>query len=296
MRLKDHSPSRAAAARWSLVLAASAALGTAAFAIAAGSARHRTTIPGQSRGAATAKCKRGTTAVAGGFASPGFNPSSNRGGVARLSSKVIGKRSVKTRSYNFGGQASDLVSLAYCVKHGHGLRVRSSKVFVGPGNPISAVAWCRPGTDVVGGGFATPGFSANNGPRVVTLTSRRAGHRRWRVEALNTGGDGSSGDGRPGTLLAYAYCEKDPPKLTRRSKRISLPVARVRTLQVRCPRGSRAYSGGFDGNLNLTGNPSASAVVTSRRVKGGRAWRASALDISSTSRSKVTVYAYCRGR
>jgi len=91
-------------------------------------------------------------------------------------------------------------------------------------------------------------------------------------------------------------CEKDPPRLITRLKRISLPVARLRTVQVACPRGGRAYSGGFDGNLQLTANPSASGVVTSKRAKGGRAWRASAIDISDTSQAKVTVYAYCRLR
>ena len=204
MRLKDDSPSRKAAARWALALAALAALGTAAIAIGAGTARHGTAIPGMSRGSATAKCKPGTTAVAGGFASPGFDPSNNGNGVARVSSKLVGKHSVKTRGYNFGRQPADLVSLAYCVKHGRGLYVRSSKVFVGPGSAGSAVARCRPGTEAVGGGFGTPGFSTRNGPRVLTLTSRRAGRRKWRVEALNMRGDSSPGDDRPGALLAYA--------------------------------------------------------------------------------------------
>ena len=108
-------------------------------------------------------------------------------------------------------------------------------------------------------------------------------------------GNNSPGDARPGTLLAYAYCEKDPPTLTTRSKRISLAAAQLRTLQVKCPRGSRAYSGGFDGNLMLTGNPSASGVITSKRAKGGRVWRASVIDISDTSPAKVTLYAYCHG-
>jgi hypothetical protein len=295
VRLVDEWRRFVRAGRWALLAAGLAAIALSAVAMGATSARHRSTIPAQSRGKATAKCKRGTTAVAGGFSALGFNPGNNRGGVARVSSRLVGKRGVKTRGFNFGRQPADLVSLAYCVKHGHGLQVRSSKVFVGPDSAVSAIARCRPGTKVVGGGFGTPGFSANKGPRVVTLTSRRAGQRKWRVEALNIGGD-SSADARPGTLIAYAYCEKDPPKLITRSKRISLPVARVRTVQVACPRGGRAYSGGFDGNLQLTANPSASGVVTSKRAKGGRAWRASAIDISDTRQAKVTVYAYCRLR
>ncbi len=70
----------------------------------AGSASERITIPAQSRGTAIAECKRGTTAVAGGFAAPGFSPQDNGPSAARLVSKLTGKRQVMTKAYNFGRQ------------------------------------------------------------------------------------------------------------------------------------------------------------------------------------------------
>ncbi len=172
--------------------------------------------------------------------------------------------------------------------------MRSNKAFLGPQSPGSVIARCRRGTEVVGGGFGTQGFSKRKGPRVLTLTSRRVGPRQWRVEGMNMGGDGSSNGARPGTLIAYAYCQKDPPKLVSALKRVKVPVAQARSLEAKCPRGSIAYSGGFDGNLKLTADPSASGAITSKRVDRARAWSLTALNISNTSPAHVTAYAYCR--
>ena len=78
-----------------------------------------------------------------------------------------------TKAFNFGRQPAKLISVAYCARHRRGLQVRSKKTFLGAQDPGSAVAWCRSGTKVVGGGFGTQGFSKRRGPRVLTLTSRR---------------------------------------------------------------------------------------------------------------------------
>ena len=137
-----------------------------------------------------------------------------------------------TKAYNFGRQPADFVSLAYCARKRRGLTVRSNKAFLGPKSPGSVIARCRRGTEVVGGGFGTQGFSKRKGPRVLTLTSRRVGPRQWRVEGMNMGGDGSSNGARPGTLIAYAYCQKDPPKLVSALKRAELvPVAQARSIR-----------------------------------------------------------------
>lgn len=295
MEIKDERRrTRIRVGAWILAIAALVGASIATVAIA-GSARERITIPAQSRGSAIAECARGTTAVAGGFAAPAFNPGDNGPAAARLVSKLKGKRKVSTKAYNFGREPSKFVSLAYCVKHRRGLTVSSNKVFLGPQSPGSVIARCRKGTKVVGGGFGTPGFSTRRGPRVITLTSRRAGSRQWRVEGLNMGGDGNSNGGRAGTLVAYAYCQQDPPRLVAASKRVEVPVAEVRSVDVKCPDGGRAYSGGFDGNIKLTADPSASGVITSKRVDHGRAWRASALNISDTGSAHATAFVYCRG-
>ena len=267
---------------------------SAATALGASSVRSTVSVPTRSAGKATAECGTGRTPVAGGFAAPGFSPGDNGGGVVRLTSRVVGKHAVETKGFNFSRDPADLVSLAYCVKHAPGFQVRSNKVFVPPNSPVAAIASCRQGARVVGGGFATPSFSGASGPGVVTLTSRRTNLQDWRVEALNIGGDGP-GQSRPGTLVAYAYCVTKAPRLVTVSKRAELAPGTVQTTRIACPRGSSAYSGGFDGNLKLTTDSSAAGALTSKRVDGGRAWRVRSLDISDTASSHVTVYAYCRG-
>lgn len=293
MDVNDDRRTRARIGTWVFVIAAMSAAVVAAAAIA-GHARKRITIPAQSRGTAIARCEAGTTAVAGGFASPDFSPQDDGPAAARLISKLTGGRRVMTKAYNFGRQPSRLVSLAYCVRHRRGLTVRSNKAFLGPESPGSVIARCQRGTKVVGGGFGTQGFSKRKGPRVLTLTSRRVGPRQWRVEGLNMGGDGSSNGARPGTLIAFAYCQSNPPKLVSALKRVEVGVAQARTFKVSCPRGSIAYSGGFDGNLRLTADPSASGAITSKRVERGRAWSLTVLNISDTSPAHATAFAYCR--
>ncbi|MGH2924599.1 MAG: hypothetical protein ACRDK1_01355 [Solirubrobacterales bacterium] len=284
----------AAARIGTIAVAVMAAIGVTATALGATTAKNRVTVAAQSVGTATAECDSGRTAVAGGFSSPQFTPGDNGGGVVRLTSKLAGKQGVVTKGFNFSRAPSDLASFAYCVKHAHGLEIQRSKVFVGPDSPISAVATCRRGTKVVGGGFGTPGFGTDGGPRVLTLTSKRVGQRGWRVEAINLNDDGSS-SGRPGTLLAYAYCESRPPKLVTESKRIEVMPRDAQTAQADCPSGATAYSGGFDGNLHLTSEASATGAVTSKRAGGGHSWRVRALDVSDSVPAHLTVYAYCRG-
>jgi hypothetical protein len=275
-----------AAISWALLISAATALGSS-------STRKTVSVPPGSAGKATAECGAGRTPVAGGFAAPGFSAGDNGGGAVRLTSRVVEKRGVETKGFNFSRDPADLVSFAYCVRHAPGFQVRSNKVFVPPASPVAAVASCRRGTRVVGGGFATPSFSGATGPGVITLTSKRANLHDWRVEALNFGGDGS-GEPRSGTIVVYAYCVAKGPRLVPVSKRAELTPGTVQTTRIGCPNGSSAYSGGFDGNLKLTADSTASAALTSKRVDGGRAWRVRSLDISDTASSHVTVYAYCR--
>ncbi len=297
MRIEANRRTRTRARILILATTAVAAVVTTASAIGATTAKNRVTVPAQSPGTATAECDPGRSAVAGGFASPQFSPGDNGGGVVRLTSKVVGKDGVTTKGFNFGRDPSDLVSFAYCVKHAPGLEVRRSKVFVGPGDPISTITSCPRGTRVVGGGFGTQGFGTDGGgPRVITLTSRRVDLRHWRVEAINLSDDGggSPSDSRPGTLLGYAYCVTKPTKLVTKSKRVAVTPGEAVAAQAKCPDGGSAYSGGFDGNIKLTSQTIASGAITSKRADGGHAWRVKALGLSDTVASHVTVYAYCR--
>lgn len=255
--------------------------------------RQSTTVAPGSLRTAVAKCPGDKTAVSGGFAAPGFDPS-NGPTIGRLGSKRVGTRGIETRAFNFSNQSGDLVSFAYCALNDHRLRVRSASTRVEPNTRGSAVAACPRGTIAVGGGFGTYRFSTDQGPQVITVTSKRFGKRHWKVVGVNIKPD--SGE-RPGTLVAHVHCAAAPFELVTRSKQVTAPLGVLKSFDVRCPNGSGAYSGGFDGHVQLQGNQSGgAAAVTSRRASGGRVWRTSALSIFGSNPGPVTAYAYCRER
>jgi hypothetical protein len=263
-------------------------------AIALRGARQSTTIAPGTFGTALAKCKGRRSAVSGGFAAPGFNPSSGEATVGRLGSKSANKHGIETRALNFGSTAGDLVSFAYCALHDHGLRLRSATTRLEPFTQGSAVARCPRGTEALGGGFGTWKFDPSQGPQVLTLTSKRTGERGWKVVGINL--PPNSGPGQAGTLVAHAYCEAAPFRLVTKSKEVTPSNGALETFDVHCPHGSRAFSGGFDGHVKIQGNQStATATITSRRAAGGRVWRSSALSIFGNPGS-ATGYAYCRVR
>jgi hypothetical protein len=262
-------------------------------ALALRSDRQSTTIAGGTFGTARAQCPGRRTAVSGGFAAPGFNPTAGPT-VGRLGSRPVSKHGIETRALNFGNTAGDLVSFAYCAAHDHGLRLRSATTRVEPFTQGSAVARCPRGTEVVGGGFGTWKFDPSQGPEVLTLTSKRTGERGWKVAGVDFPANG--GPGRAGTLVAHAYCEAARFKLVTRSQEVTPGPGALKTFDVRCPNGGRAFSGGFDGHVQIQGNQSkATATITSRRVAGGHAWRSSALSIFGNP-GPATAYAYCRER
>jgi len=275
-----------------------AALAASSVALARGGASSKVTIDGHKIGSATAKCPRGTGVIAAGFGSPGFSPGDNGAAAVRIGSQRVGTRKLKTTGFNFGDESGVLNSAAYCSRMGRRVRVASEKTFVGPQSPGVAIATCPAGSKAVAGGFASPGFSAASSPRVITLTSKRVGPDQWRVEGFNLGDDGgnNSSDPRPGTLIAYAYCVEDAPRLVVRRKRVSAGLrGGVVSFKVRCPRRTRAVSGGFDGNIYLSANATAAGAVISKRADHGRAWRFGAVSISERS-AKATGYAYCLPR
>ena len=130
MTSNHRSRSRARAGGWLALLAATFVLGGTA--IAATVSRTQTRVEAGAVGSAKAKCKGGRSALSGGFAAPGFNPDSDAATVARLTSKRVGKRGIKTRAFNFGSEAGDIVSFAYCGKPARPPSVRSKSVQVPP--------------------------------------------------------------------------------------------------------------------------------------------------------------------
>jgi hypothetical protein len=283
--------------RWLGGFACIALVASSSIALAEGGSSGKAVIAPNKVGSATATCPKGTGVVAGGFSSPPFSPGNNGPGAVRTASKRLGKRRLQTSGFNFGQQPGKLDSIAYCSRMGLAVRVASEKTYVAPKSADVAIATCPGRSEVIGGGFASPGFSPN-GPQVVTLTSKRARKNQWRVEGFNTGDSGgsSSQDGHPGTLIAYAYCLDDPPQIVTRLKRAnSGAMGAAKAVKVKCPHGMKALSGGFDGNIYLSANSNGAGAISSKRVGHGHAWRLSAVSISGKA-AKISAYAYCMPR
>ena len=270
-------------ARWVAIAAAMMVIAGATVALGAVQRRAATTVASQGTGSATAKCKHGQVALAAGFAAPDFDPSGGGGGpVARFSSRFAGKRAVKTTGFNFGNNASELDSFAYCGKRARPPEVRSKHVQVSPNSFGSVVAKCPHGSQAIAGGFAS-----NRG--VITLTSRRAGKRGWKVGGPNINNSGSG----PARLTAYAYCKAPGPKIVTRSKDTTVSST-FRTSTAKCPRHAKALSGGFDGNVRRSGEQlTAAGALDSKRTAHGRSWSTSALSVSAPNPATITTYAYC---
>src|SRR4051794_5598086 len=117
-----------------------------------------TTIAADGNGSATAKCPRGSEAVAGGFSAPGFDPTFGAGpSNLPFTSKRTSDRRWKTQAHNFGSTESGrLISYAYCNTHQPGLKVRSKRRLLSAGDPGSATATCPSGSEAVSGGFGSP--------------------------------------------------------------------------------------------------------------------------------------------
>jgi hypothetical protein len=286
------NPCRIRRVRW--FAAGTAVIATAAVAIPSASAlkvaKKEVTVDAQSFATAPAQCSGGRTAVSGGFAAPGFDPSTGPT-VARLGFKHPGKGMISTRAFNFGGDPGSIVSYAYCALHDHDFRIRSATVQVQPQTVGSATAECPRGTQAVAGGFDTDATPGPDGPGVITVTSMRVGERRWKVAGVNIPPD--SGQPTASSLTSYAYCEAAPFKLTAVSKDVT--VNGLKTFEVGCPNHGRAFSGGFDGHLELSQtDATGTAAITSRRVSKGHAWRSSALSPFGNGPATATAYAYCR--
>ncbi|MFN8160867.1 MAG: hypothetical protein U0R52_07480 [Solirubrobacterales bacterium] len=274
-----------------------AALLSASAALAAGGTAGKVKLAAGQVGSAVSRCPAGKGIVAAGFGAGNFTPGLGGAAPVRVGSHRLGPRRLRTTGYNFGEKPGTLRGIPYCSKLGLGVRVARQKVFLPPQTPGVAIATCPPGTEAISGGFASPGF-ADQGPRVVALTSRREGRNAWRVEAFNLV-DGSGPDPQPhaGTLVAYAYCLEHGPRILTRSRTAAAGAMGVpRKVTARCPDRTRVLSGGFDGNIYLSVDSTGSGAVASRRL-GPRAWQTSSVTISDRKGAKATVYAYCvRGR
>jgi hypothetical protein len=155
-------------------------------------------------GSATAKCKRGSEAVSGGFDSSDFLDNFNGPAIFPLESRREGKRKWTVSAFNFGEEAGELVAHAHCDRSEPGLKVKSATATVDLFPDTSfATARCKKGSTAVSGGFDSPEFDPSGAEsETYPYLSRRSGKRRWTVAGFN------ESTSRSLEIVAYAYCEK----------------------------------------------------------------------------------------
>jgi hypothetical protein len=231
-------------------------------------------------GTATAHCPRGSEAVAGGFASPGFDPEFTGPGILPEDSKRAGERAWKTSGFNFGGDTGKEVGYAYCDTRKPGLSGKSDTVSIPPLSNGSATATCPRGSEAVSGGFS--GFGPLDSA-VFPYTSKRVGDRSWKVVGRNSDQNNAE------DLKAFAYCDKHEPGLDAKSAHVSVPDQTARSVTAKCGHGKSAYSGGYAGQVDSNNGPFA---FKSKKSKGGD-WSAAA-EGNRTGPGRFTVFAYCR--
>ena len=274
--------------RWTRWIAV--AVGASAFFAIAGIAAARlsgesssTTIAPQQNGTATANCGSGSTAVAGGFAAPGLDPTADTGpAILTYASTRPGDGRWQASGHNFSRAsappakgvpgAGPLVAYAYCDKHKPAVEVRSRATTVDAGSHASLNAKCPRGSEAVSGGFQSKA-PATKGLTDYAYTSKRVGKQAWKVAVLNPD------QMNPHQVQVFAYCEKHGPNLESRSAQEKTPPGETSTITAKCPREAKAFSGGYKStSTEVDTELQASLAFTSKR-SGGRNWKVSALPV-----------------
>jgi hypothetical protein len=240
-----------------------------------------TTIAGDSNGKVSAKCSRGSEAVAGGFTAPGFDPTFQDRAPLPFTSKRAGDRKWKTQGHNFGDNPAKLKSIAYCDTKEPNLRVESKTESVPAFTTGSATARCPQGSEAVSGGWASKNVVEDD--EQFAYESRRKGDRKWKVSAFNQ----DITNAQP--LVAYVYCNNDGPNLKAKSDKVNVPEGEKRTAKANCKHGEKAYSGGFKGQVNT--DASGPFAFTSKRA--GNDWQGKAAG-NGNGTHRFKVYAYCK--
>lgn len=279
--------------RWTRWIAV--AVGASTFLAVAGIAAARlttesgsVTIAPQENGTATAKCGPGSTAVAGGFAAPGLDPTAETGpAILTYASTRPADGKWQASGHNFNRPApapakgvegaGPLVAYAYCDKHDPSVAVRSKSTTVDAGGHASLTPKCPRGREAVSGGFEsdapTPGTEELTN---FAYTSKRVGDQAWKVAVLNP-------DANSHKVRAFAYCEKNAPNLVPHSTSKTASLMKTTTVTAECPKGAKAFSGGYKSTLAQSGLETASSLAfTSKRI-GGKSWKVSAIGVVISS-------------
>jgi hypothetical protein len=146
-----------------------------------------------------ARCKRGQV-VAGGWAFQPAGDSLSNSPVFKSNRKGT-DRWVVTAVHDDPNAQSKIKVFAYCLR-GVGVRARGDSVEIEPNADEMATAACKPGEELLGGGYTTtprPDWNNMTGPDNFYFASQRSGPREWQAGARNH----SSVDGE---IVTTAIC------------------------------------------------------------------------------------------
>jgi hypothetical protein len=152
--------------------------------------------PGE-RGAATVHCPKGSGVISGGLSDEEADLSSSR--IFAIKSKRKGDRGWRGVAFNRSAtHAGKLVVIGACQKDAPELLTRSASAHVPLRGTNAVLAHCPSGRSVLSGGFATS-VHRSTGKGAFPLASMRVDDRTWRAAGF--------GNGAPGSIRAFAYCE-----------------------------------------------------------------------------------------
>jgi hypothetical protein len=201
---------------------------------------------------------------------------------------------MKTSRMLVGALAIGLLAAAYgSAAPGDKLKEASASTTIAPEDIGTATATCKRGTKAISGGFAGEEFAFPGIHAVVPYEARRQGARKWTTGAFNL-----YGSSNPAELTAFAYCRDE--KVKRKSAEAALEgeagpgTADTETVTVKCPRGTKALSGGFANpgfGYHLDEGPGIFPYVS--KMAGRRGWTVSAANVGNRP-GTFEAWAYCR--
>ncbi len=164
--------------RWTWLIATglgvSAFVAWAALASAALSEHSKSVdIAAAEDGTATASCPKGTEAVSGGFAAPGFDPQFDAASNIPFGSRRTGDDKWKVDAKNFGGTSGTMSSYVYCDRHEPGLVKATKTTSINASENGSAAAKCPRGSEAFSGGWRSP-KNVTGDNALFAFTSKRA--------------------------------------------------------------------------------------------------------------------------
>jgi hypothetical protein len=239
---------------------------------------------------AAAKCPKKTKAVAGGFTTPSYDPNGAGPAVNPFESRRAGKRRWTASGHNGGVSAGTFKVFAYCDKRPGKVKAKSAEAVADSGENGSATATCGGLRRSISGGFTTALESMFDSPQIEPFfASHRVGKRKW----MAAGEQGVGG--QPARLDALVYCGKPDQRLKAKSKQTTIGSFDTGSVEVKCPHGSRAISGGFSTPefAPVGGPPGPRVSAYESRRKGKRAWKVSGHNGAAADPGVLEAFVYC---